>query len=86
MNVLEGFVKLSTKCEDNCENSWSRINAVEILKVTKPAKKAISDEKVNLGCGNAYSGGSCEDGTNALNCIFDSARVSGIKGYLQAIL
>lgn len=32
INVIDGFIKIKSKCEFDCYNYWSRINAIEISK------------------------------------------------------
>ena len=32
MNVNEGIIRVTANCEDDCKFSWSRINAIEIVK------------------------------------------------------
>jgi len=31
---LDGFIKINARCEQNCQNYWSRINAIEITRCT----------------------------------------------------
>lgn len=33
----------------------------------------------NLGCGNAFSGGRCTDGSDPTNCIYDSVTERGME-------
>jgi len=31
--VMDNYIKVNSKCELNCQNYWSRINAIEITKI-----------------------------------------------------
>lgn len=67
------FLKLSGKCmADNCENSWSRISAIEIQELPEDQAPKEEEGAGEAGCGVAFYKGKCsKEGENIENCIYD---------------
>jgi len=77
--VLNGRITIESLCNEHCENIWSRINAIIIEPMEDPngeeARFALKKSSTqNLGCGNAFKGGRCEDkdSKDVENCVYET--------------
>ena len=83
LQVFEGvieskndFIVVSSKCENNCDDGVSKLNAIEIMPYEeKPKMKETQSAEVALSCGHAFKGGRCEKGPDVLHCLFDDPSV-----------
>jgi hypothetical protein len=72
IDSLNEFILITSECIEDCNNAQSKLNAIEIELITdiKKENKAKNNEK-KLDCGEAYTGGRCEIGTDVTHCLFD---------------
>ena len=77
---------MTSTCETDCQFSWTRISALEIIKLpdsTEPSSvppASSASETIKLDCGIAYQDGKCHEGTDIENCIYNGPNDVGISG------
>jgi hypothetical protein len=87
LKVFEGiieakneFVIITSNCKTNCDDSVSKLNAVEIMPYeNKPKEDNKKSKEIQISCGRAVTGGRCDKGPDVTHCLFDdpSAKVAG---------
>jgi len=72
IDSLNEFIFITSECKEDCYDSQSKLNAIEIqlIKHISKDKKAKEKEK-KLSCGEAFTGGRCQTGPDVLHCLFD---------------
>lgn len=77
VQVSDGSIVIEALCDNDnpaghCKNVWTRMCSIEITKVDAPADDDGADDAgtQNMGCGNSYKGGRCDDGSDPENCIY----------------
>jgi hypothetical protein len=74
------ILELSSDCIEDCDNSISVINAIEIFPPEENDDSLTSNEmKEKIVCGNSVEGGRCNKGTNVLHCIYDDPTTPSAK-------
>jgi len=71
IEAKNGFIIVSQKCSDKCDEGPSKLNAVEIMPYEAKPKKKESQSAEKPVCGHAFTGGRCDKGPNVLHCLFE---------------
>lgn len=87
--VMDGFIRVNSKCEQDCNAFWSRINAIEITKVETASKLTPTSSSIqSLGCGNSFQNGRCLTGPSVEDCVFQQISDFGAEkctGFMHLI-
>ena len=74
------FLVVTSKCEKNCDDGVSKLNAIEIMPYQEQSKKKTQETvEKQINCGHAFRGGRCDKGPDVVHCLYDdpSTEVAG---------
>ena len=75
------FLEFTSVCEENCEYSNTKINAIEIVPYENNQDKEETEieNKEKEVCGYSFENGRCLTGPDIIHCLFDDMNVSSAQ-------